>query len=35
MVQGYSDRDGNFLLNFFYFQPALNYGYANPDPAYP
>jgi glycosidase len=35
MVNGYAERDGNFLPNFFYFQPALNYGYAQPDPALP
>lgn len=27
-VKGYSDRDGRYLPNFFWFQPALNYGYA-------
>ncbi len=35
MVNGYSERDGNYLTNFFHFQPALNYGYANPDPSKP
>ena len=35
MIRGYGDRDGNFRSNFFYHQPALNYGYANPDPAKP
>lgn len=35
MINGYAERDGNFLSNFFYFQPALNYGYAKPDPARP
>ncbi|MCE0523197.1 MAG: hypothetical protein LV480_09835 [Methylacidiphilales bacterium] len=35
MVHGYGERDGNFLANFFYHQPALNYGYANPDPEKP
>jgi glycosidase len=30
-INGYSDRDGNYVSNFFYFQPALNYGFANPD----
>lgn len=35
MVNGYGDREGNFLPNFFYHQPALNYGYANPDPERP
>ncbi len=28
-------RDGAFLKNFFATQPALNYGYANPDPDHP
>jgi maltose alpha-D-glucosyltransferase/alpha-amylase len=32
MINGYAQRDGNFLSNFFYFQPALNYGFAQPDP---
>ncbi len=26
-ISGWSDRDGCFLNNFFYCQPALNYGY--------
>jgi len=34
-VSGYSDRDGNYVTNFFHFQPALNYGFANPDPNKP
>lgn len=28
-------RAGNYLKNFFDCQPALNYGYANPDPNHP
>ena len=35
MVVGYAERDGNFVTNFFHFQPALNYGFANPDPENP
>jgi maltose alpha-D-glucosyltransferase/alpha-amylase len=35
LVNGYGDRDATFVTNFFYFQPALNYGFANPDPRYP
>jgi len=35
MVLGASDRDGHYLPNFFHFQPALNYGYAKPDPKKP
>lgn len=26
-LRGFSERDGSCILNFFYFQPALNYGY--------
>lgn len=28
-ISGYSDRDGCYMSNFFYCQPALNYGFAN------
>ena len=31
-INGYSERDGSYMKNFFYCQPALNYGFANPDP---
>lgn len=34
-INGYSARDGNYVTNFFHFQPALNYGFANPDPQKP
>jgi glycosidase len=34
-VIGYSERDGNYITNFFHFQPALNYGFAKPDPNHP
>ncbi|MCC5806648.1 MAG: hypothetical protein JJU00_10010 [Opitutales bacterium] len=34
-INGHGERDGNYLANFFYFQPALNYGYADPDPGLP
>jgi maltose alpha-D-glucosyltransferase/alpha-amylase len=34
-VRGFSERNAGFIPNFFYFQPALNYGFANPDPEYP
>ena len=27
-VNGYAERDGNFVTNFYYCQPALNYGFA-------
>lgn len=30
-VSGFGERDGNYITNFFFFQPALNYGYAHPD----
>ncbi len=35
LVNGYGERDATFITNFFYCQPALNYGFANPDPRYP
>ena len=35
LVNGYGDRDATFITNFFYCQPALNFGFANPDPRYP
>ncbi|HLP03418.1 MAG TPA: alpha-amylase family glycosyl hydrolase [Opitutaceae bacterium] len=34
-VHGYGRRNGNFLSNFFWCQPALNYGFVDPDPAKP
>lgn len=34
-VRGYAERNGGYIPNFFYFQPALNYGFAHPDPAHP
>lgn len=34
-VSGYGERDGSYITNFFFFQPALNYGFANPDPEHP
>ena len=34
-IQGYSERDGCYLTNFFWHQPALNYGFAHPDPKQP
>lgn len=34
-IQGCSDRDGAYVTNFFPFQPALNFGFAQPDPAKP
>ena len=35
LVRGYGERDGGYVANYFYFQPALNYGFAHPDPAKP
>lgn len=35
VVHGYADRRGNYLTNFFYSQPALNFGFAHPDPRKP
>jgi maltose alpha-D-glucosyltransferase/alpha-amylase len=29
-IRGYSEREGSYVANFFYFQPALNYGFAKP-----
>ncbi len=34
-VHGYGQRNGNFLSNFFWSEPALNYGFGRPDPAKP
>jgi glycosidase len=31
-VHGYGRRNGNFLSNFYWSEPALNWGYAQPDP---
>jgi glycosidase len=35
LVRGSFERNANYITNFFAFQPALNYGFANPDPRYP
>ena len=34
-VRGFGQRNGNYINNFFWSQPALNYGFAQPDPAKP
>ena len=31
-VKGYGQRNGQFMRNFYWCQPALNLGFANPDP---
>lgn len=35
MVHGGGERNGNYAVNFFSCQPALNYGFAKPDPDRP
>jgi maltose alpha-D-glucosyltransferase/alpha-amylase len=35
LVVGGSERAANYVPNFFHFQPALNYGFAQPDPKAP
>jgi glycosidase len=35
VVSGFAQRNGCYITNFFYAQPALNYGFANPDPNKP
>ena len=34
-VCGYGDRDGYYMINYFYSQPALNYGISDPKPELP
>ena len=34
-VRGFAERNGGFIVNFFYHQPALNFGFANPDSSHP
>lgn len=34
-VTGLNERNGSFITNFFACQPALNYGFANPEPNHP
>jgi maltose alpha-D-glucosyltransferase/alpha-amylase len=31
-VSGFAGRNGQYVTNFFHFQPALNFGFARPDP---
>ncbi len=35
IIKGFAERDAGYVTNFFYCQPALNYGFARPDPAQP
>lgn len=35
LIRGYAQRDGNYLTNFFWCQPALNYGFVKPNPKFP
>lgn len=35
IVRGYGQRDGGYITNFFWFQPALNYGFAQTNPDHP
>ncbi len=35
VISGLSERDASYITNFFWFQPALNYGFAHPDPSKP
>ncbi len=35
LINGYAERDASYAVNFFYCQPALNYGFAAPDPRHP
>jgi maltose alpha-D-glucosyltransferase / alpha-amylase len=34
-IKGVYNRNGTYITNFFAFQPALNYGFAHPDPKEP
>ena len=34
-IQGYGQRNGNFMRNFFWSEPALNFGFGKPDSSKP
>ena len=34
-ITGYGERDGFYMINYFYSQPALNYGFSDPKPEHP
>ena len=33
-IKGHGTRNGQYMQNFYYCEPALNYGFAKPDPKY-
>ncbi|WOO43606.1 alpha-amylase family glycosyl hydrolase [Rubellicoccus peritrichatus] len=35
LIRGFSDRNAAYMPNFFHFQPALNFGFQEPDPDKP
>ena len=35
IIRGYLPRFGGYVANFYVSQPALNFGFAHPDPRYP
>ena len=35
VIRGTAERNAGYIPNFFAFQPSLNYGFNNPDPAQP
>lgn len=34
-IKGYAQRNGQYMRNFYWCQPALNFGFSNPDPTQP
>lgn len=34
-IKGYAQRNGQYMRNFYWCQPALNFGFSNPDPSQP
>ena len=34
-ITGYGERDGFYMINYFYSQPALNYGFSDAKPEFP
>ncbi len=34
-IKGYGSRNGQYMQNFYYCEPALNFGFAAPDPKLP